>query len=160
MCIRDRALDSSGNVYVADYLNNRVVVFTPSGTLLSVYGQGGSFTSGVANYGGSISAGGMNGPYGIALDASDNLYVTDTGNNRILVFASGSTTATRVYGQGGDFTSGAVNSGGSVSPAALDLPAGLTLDGSGGLFAADFNNNRVLYYPLGSTTAWRVYGQY
>ena len=152
------ASDSSGNLYVSDQQNSRVL-FYPAGstTATRVYGQGGSFTTGNGNKGG-ISANSLNGPYGIALDSNGNLYVADYGNNRVLFYPAGSTTATRVYGQGGSFTTNTTNNGG-ISANSLDLPTAVALDSSGNLYVADQYNNRVLFYPSGSTTATRVYGQ-
>jgi len=152
------ALDSNGNLYVADYGNNRVL-FYPSGstTATRVYGQGGSFTTDTANNGG-ISASSLDLPSAVALDSNNNLYVADEGNSRVLFYPSGSTTATRVYGQGGSFTTNTQNEGG-ISANSLYLPNGVALDSSGNLYVADTFNNRVLFYPSGSTTATRVYGQ-
>ncbi len=152
------ALDSSGNLYVVDNPNNRVL-FYPSGstTATRVYGQGGSFASNTPNNGG-VSANSLYFPYGLALDSSGNLYVGDFDSNRVLFYPSGSTTATRVYGQGGSFTANSENNGG-VSASSLFYPAGVALDSSGNLYVADTENNRVLFYPSGSTTATRVYGQ-
>ena len=65
---------------------------------------------------------------------------------------SGSTTATRVYGQMGSFTTHTANLGG-ISANSLENPAGLALDSSGNLYVADAYNNRVLFYLSGSTTA-------
>lgn len=128
-----------------------------SPTALTVYGQGGSFTTNTSNKGG-ISANGLNTPGQVALDSSSNLYVTDTQNNRVLFFLSGSTTATRVYGQGGSFTTNSGNKGG-VTADSLDGPIGLLLDNGNNLYVADAQNNRVLVFPGGSTTATQVYGQ-
>ncbi len=152
------ALDSSGDLYVADEYNNRVL-FYPAGstTATRVYGQNGSFTTKTENNGG-VSANSLGQPYGLAVDASGGLYVSDYQNNRVLFYPAGSTTATRVYGQGGSFTSNAVNNGG-ISASSLNQPTGVALDSSGDLYIADIYNNRVLFYPSGSTTATRVYGQ-
>ena len=152
------ALDSSGNLYVADSSNNRVLYY-PAGstTATRVYGQGGDFTTNVVNNGG-ISATSLNGPSALDVDSSGNLYVTDQVNNRVLYYPAGSTTATRVYGQGSDFTANVVNNGG-ISATSLNSPVALIVDSSGNLYVADQNNNRVLYYPAGSMTATRVYGQ-
>jgi sugar lactone lactonase YvrE len=152
------AVDSSGNLYVSDQQNSRVLYY-PAGstTATRVYGQMGSFTCCGGNNGG-ISANSLNGPYGIALDSNGNLYVADYGNNRVLYYPAGSTTATRVYGQGGSFTTNTTNNGG-ISANSLDLPTAVALDSSGNLYVADQYNNRVLFYPSGSTTATRVYGQ-
>jgi sugar lactone lactonase YvrE len=148
------AVDGSGNVYVADAVNNRVLYYPAGGTTATrVYGQGGDFTSDVANT--NVSANSLTGPNGVAVDGSGNLYIADSGNNRVLYYPAGSTTATRVYGQGGDFTANAS----TVSATGLSIPVGITLDRNGNLYIADAVNNRVLYYPTGSTTATRVYGQ-
>jgi hypothetical protein len=152
------ALDSSGNLYVADWTNNRVLFYlSGSTTATRVYGQGGSFTSNASSNGG-VSANSLNGPQSVVLDASGNLYVADTYNNRVLFYPAGSTTATQVYGQGGSLTSSNVNNGG-ISATSLNNPYGVALDSSGDLYVADWNNNRVLFYPFGSTTATQVYGQ-
>ncbi len=150
------AVDSSGNLYVADYGNNRVLYY-PSGltTATRVYGQGVSFTTS----GGETSANGLDAPWAVALDGNDNLYVADPGNNRVLFYLSGSTTAIRVYGQAGSFASGSPNNGGPLSANSLSFPQGVAVDGSGNLYVADYNNVRVLVYPSGSTTATQVYGQ-
>ena len=122
-----------------------------------VYGQLGSFTTGTSNNGG-ISANSLYLPVGVALDSSGNLYVADQDNNRVLFYPSGSTTATRVYGQGGSFTTNNPNNGG-VSANSLAYPRGVAPDSSGNLYVSDGGNSRVLFYPSGSTTATRVYGQ-
>jgi sugar lactone lactonase YvrE len=152
------ALDSSGNLYVADGSNDRVL-FYPAGstTATRVYGQGGSFTTNIGNKGG-VSANSLSAPEGIALDSSGNLYVADQSNNRVLFYPAGSTTATQVYGQGGSFTSNALNNGG-LSANSLNQPTGVALDSGGDLYVADDSNNRVLFYPFGSTIATQVYGQ-
>ncbi|HNC58951.1 MAG TPA: hypothetical protein PLP33_26230, partial [Leptospiraceae bacterium] len=72
-------------------------------TATRVYAQLGSFTTNTTNKGG-VSANSFYAPNGIALDSSGNLYVADSSNNRVLYYPSNSTTATRVYGQGGSFT--------------------------------------------------------
>jgi sugar lactone lactonase YvrE len=148
------ALDSSGNLYVADTFNNRVLFYpSDSTTATQVYGQA-SLTSN----GSGVSATSLNNPYGVALDSSGGLYVADYNNNRVLFYPSGNTTASQVYGQLGSFSTGTANNGG-VSAASLNGPFGVGLDGSGNLYVADYNNNRVLFYPSGSTTATNVYGQ-
>ncbi|HEV2660671.1 MAG TPA: WxL domain-containing protein, partial [Ktedonobacteraceae bacterium] len=125
--------------------NNRVLSF-PAGqtTATAVYGQNASFTGATANNGG-LSASSLSAPAGVALDANDNLYIADTSNNRILYYSAGQTTATRVYGQGGDFTDNTANDNG-IGSASLSSPAGVVLDASGNIYSADAANNRVLQY--------------
>jgi sugar lactone lactonase YvrE len=151
-------VDGNGHMYVSDFSNNRVLFYLRGSTTATrVYGQGGSFTSSTANIGG-ISATSLNGPYGLALDSIQNLYVSDSRNNRVLKFVGGSTTATVVYGQLGSFTTNTAQNGG-ITANSLSTPTGIVLDAADNLYVSDNNNNRVLMYASGSTTATRVYGQ-
>ncbi len=140
-------------VYVTDIGGHRVLFFAGTSTTPTrVYGQSGSFTTGNA----TTTADGLTNPQGITSDAT-GVYIVDNGNNRVLFYAGTSTTATRVYGQGGIYTTGTANNGG-LSATSLNAPRGAHADGTG-LYVADVNNNRVLYYSGTSTTATRVYGQ-
>src|SRR5438876_663229 len=69
------AVDSSGNVYVADSGNNRIQKFNSDGTFITKWGSTGT------------ADGQFRGPDGFAIDSSGNVYVADYGNNRIQVFA-------------------------------------------------------------------------
>jgi hypothetical protein len=152
-------LATASGVYIADHGNNRVLYYSGTSTTAStVYGQGGSFTTGTQNTGG-VSGSSLFSPTALALDGSNNLYVVDSSNNRVLFFSSGSTTATRVYGQP-DMASSTANNGG-ISATSLNLPVGVAVGPiSGKIYVADYSNNRVLVYPSGgSTTASAVYGQ-
>jgi DNA-binding beta-propeller fold protein YncE len=180
------AVDSSaGRVYVADTLNSRVLgwstvaSFTGGEPAAIVIGQA-DFNSAYVNQGGAAGAATLNNPFALAVDASHNLYVSDTGNNRVLVFsnpfaanapASG-LAAMAVFGQGGDFFATSANDGG-VSADSLSAPGGLALDSGGNLFVDDTGNRRILEYytpiPLsavkgtpgaaGDATADIVFGQ-
>jgi len=149
------AVDSASGLYVADWGNNRVLHYVSGSTTANVvYGQGGSFTTNTA----TISATGLGGPRAVAVDSAGGLYVADTNNHRVLHYPSGLTTADRVYGQGGIFTTGTANNGG-ISAGSLNLPYGVAVDPYGGLYIADWGNHRVLHYLPGSITADKVYGQ-
>jgi sugar lactone lactonase YvrE len=166
------AVDSQGNLYVADYYNSRVLEFDApfaacasfpcvGGPANMVFGQVGDFTSGYCNFGANTSANAgsassLCNPVGVALDAHDNLYIADSSNNRVLEFntplmttaipGSGDTVADLAFGQGGtNFNSIAVNSGG-INAASLAGPTGVAVDGLGNVYIADGNNNRVLEY--------------
>lgn len=119
-----------------------------------MYGQNGSFTTSIS----SVTAGGLSASFGFAADSSGNVYMADTVSSRILYYASGSTTASRVYGQNGSFISSAINNGG-ISASSLYNPQYLMLDSADGLYAVDNGNNRVLYYPPNSTNASLAFGQ-
>lgn len=145
------ALDASG-LYVVDNNNHRVLHFPGTSTTADrVYGQP-DFTSSTANNGG-VSATSLNDPNGIAVDES-GVYISDFGNNRILYYPGTSTTAARVYGQGGSFTTNAA----SLTASGFNSVAGISLDSSG-LYSGEFQNHRALFFPGTSTTAAQVWGQ-
>jgi sugar lactone lactonase YvrE len=162
------AVDGVGNLYVADGANNRVLEYdTPftSDTIADrVFGQFGSFTSVACNTGGHVAATTLCGPKGIALDASANLYVADTENNRVVEYdaaLTGDTTADFVFGQG-SFTVGQCNGGGAVTANTLCRPIAVATDPSDNVYVADTGNNRVLEYgvPLATDrSADLVFGQ-
>jgi len=130
-------VDPNGGVYVADTDNNRVLHYSGASTMATtVLGQGGSYTTGAANNGGLVSASSLSGPVGVARDSSGALYVVDDINHRMLYFASGATVATRVYGQGGSFTSATSNKGG-VGPNTLYYPAAVVVDSNNKPYIAD-----------------------
>ena len=114
----DIAVDSSGNIYVADLGSNVVRKFSSTGTSLGTIGSGGSGDGQFAT------------PIGLAIDSADNLYVADSANNRIQKFNSSGTFVTK-WG-----TSGTGN--GEFSG-----PNGVDVDDAGTVYVADTGNNRV-----------------
>ena len=83
------AVDSSGNFYIADTLNNVVRKVTATGTISTIAGNG---TAGFAGDGGPATSAQLNGPQGIAVDSSGNIYVSDTQNARVRKISGGSIT--------------------------------------------------------------------
>ncbi|TGM46224.1 NHL repeat-containing protein [Leptospira vanthielii] len=149
--VRGLGLDKEDALYAVDMTNNRVLHFPKNSNLpAAVYGQPG-FTSSAA---GAASATTLSTPIAVTSASDGGVYIAESAYHRILYFPSGSTTATRVYGQP-SFTS---NTSG-LSNIKLSSPNGMVLDSEGGLYVADNGNSRVLYFPSGSTTATRVYGQ-
>jgi hypothetical protein len=168
------ALDSKGGLYITDRDNHRVLYFAPDSdtTADRVYGQYGKFDTNMTNNDSTVNYGEPSadnfGTYilGIALDHNDGLYVSDSSNHRVLYFAPDSdTTADRVYGQFDAFNSEARNNDGTgrdgtPSASSLNFPRGLAIDKDNGLYIADRDNNRILYFaPDSDTVADRVYGQ-
>jgi len=152
------AVDSQGGIYVADSANHRTLHYSGIATTADrVYGQGDVFTTGTANKGGSVSGITLSSPYGVAVSPMDgSLFVADSANHRALHYSGISTTADRVYGQGitgtdaAEFTTGTANKdgiGGNPTAASLKNPYGVAVSPvDGGLYVADYNNNRVLHY--------------
>ena len=151
-----------GGLYVADTANNRVLHYPgrcgPSACAPDrIYGQPSLNT----NHAGSGAAG-LDGPVAVVPDPTGGLYVADMYNNRVLHYprrcVHAGCAADRVYGQARLTASrfGAFGYG-------LSYPAGVAVDPAGGLYVADFQNNRVLHYPRrcpsAGCSADRVYGQ-
>jgi len=148
------SLDSSGGVYMADSGNNRVLHYLNVSTMATtVLGQGGSFSSAVLNIGSIVSASGLSNPTGVASGASGGVYVLDTGNHRMLYFASGASVATRVYGQGGTFVTGVCNKNGTTAATTLCSPYAVVLDSNNKPYIADYGliqlqRRRMLAFAL------------
>jgi uncharacterized protein (TIGR03437 family) len=130
------AVDSAGNLYVADALNARIRRVTPGGTITTVVGNG---QWGFSGDGGPATSASLNWPLDVAVDAAGSLYVADTSNARIRKVTPSGTIST-VAGNGAVGFSG---DGGPATSAALDNPSGVTVDAVGNLYIADWNNNRI-----------------
>jgi sugar lactone lactonase YvrE len=162
----DVDVDANNNVYVVDWQNNRVLQYLDpvnTDTIADqVWGQLGSFTTGT--YTTSPTADTLTNPIAVATDPSGHLYISDRGMHRILEYDAPhtNTTADRVFGQFGSFTTGLFNNGG-VSANSIAQPQGIGVDASGNLYVADNGNARALRFntPISSdTTADLVFGQY
>jgi len=142
------AVDTSGNVYIADYDNNRVRKVSPSGVITTVAGNGNSVFSGD---GGPATSAGLCQPSGVAVDASGNLFIADNCNNLIRK-VSPSGIITTVAGNGNIGTVGSSNGdGGPALAATLANPAAVAVDASGNLFIADLNDQRIRKVSAGGT---------
>ncbi|TGK89354.1 hypothetical protein EHQ23_02905 [Leptospira bourretii] len=149
--VREIALDHQGGLYAVDLANHRVLYFFKDTIIPSVvYGQP-DYTT---NTPGSTSAISLNTPQSVVSSPEGGVYISESATHRVLYFPPGSTTATRIYGQT-NFTTTTTG----TTNVNLSGPMGITLDSEGGLYVVDTNNNRVLYFPVGSTVASRVYGQ-
>ena len=123
------ALDTSGRIYIADTGGNRILRYiydTENGWILDTYYFGNSGV--VGSYG--SDEGYFDGPWGIAVDGSGYIYVTDKGNDRIQVFDSYGNFA-RKFGQSGS------------GNGQLAGPSGLYLLGASKVFVAEAANHRI-----------------
>jgi sugar lactone lactonase YvrE len=130
------ATDSSGNVYASDGLG-RLVRISVDGTRVDLVGDGVD-----GNYwgdSGKATDSGLNVPLGVALDNSGNLYIADSGNNRVRKVAPDGSISTFA----GNGTPGFSGDGGPATAAELAAPTGLAFDANGNLYIADRLNNRI-----------------
>jgi trimeric autotransporter adhesin len=154
------ALDGSGNVVIADSLNNRVrVVANSTGmaygismTAGDIYTVAGNGTSGYSGDNGSGTSAELNVPTGVGVDPSGNILIADSHNNvvRLVAETSGtdtgmSVTAGDIYTVVGDGTEGFAGDGGTswTSGVELNTPLSVATDSSGDVFIADYGNNRI-----------------
>ena len=131
------AVDSSGNLYAADRDNSVVVKLAPNGTATTVAGNG--FT-GFSGEGGAAVNASLDEPYSVAVDQAGNLFIADTGNNRIRRVSASDGTITTIAGTGGD---GFAGDGGPAVNALLSAPRAIVVDSSGNLFFYDAGNARI-----------------
>ncbi len=130
------ALDSSGDLYIADTGNHCIRKVSAAGTITTVAGNGKAGFSG--DNGPAISAQ-LNAPAGVAVDVSGNLFISDTLNNRVRkVSVSG--TITTIAGNG---STGLTGDGGVAPGASLSGPAALAMSKAGNIYVADTGNNAI-----------------
>ncbi|MFY0594260.1 MAG: hypothetical protein JXQ92_16590, partial [Roseivirga sp.] len=135
------AIDAAGNVYVADVNNYSVRKIDVAGNVTTYAGTGGW---GTAN--GTGTSAGFSGPFGIAVDAIGNLYVSDGGNTIRKIDPSQAVTTFA-----GSGSTGAQD--GVGTSASFNFPNGIAIDASGNLFIAD-NSNHIIRKidPFGMVT--------
>ncbi len=135
------AVDSSGNIYIADTGNNIVRKVTPDGTVQTIAGTG---TAGFAGDGGPATSARFNGPEGLAFDSSGNLYVADHFNYRVrristdgIVKTVAGTGRPSLLDNGWPYPQG---DGGPATLAQLFGPERITVDPSGSIFIGEHGN--------------------
>jgi sugar lactone lactonase YvrE len=137
------AVDAAGNVYIGDYGNHRIRKVSVPGLISTAAGNG---TQGFGGDGSPAAAAQLDSPSGVAVDAAGNLYISDSGNNRIRKVSAGMIST--VAGNGGEGPCG----DGLPATAAQLIPFGLAVDSPGNLFIADYGNNRIRMVTAGSAS--------
>ncbi len=122
------AVAPSGDVYVADTGNDRIVELSPLGGILTEWGSKGT------------TGGRFRSPTGIAVDAASRVYVVDGENNRVQVFEPDGRALAK-WGLRG------------TAPGELSQPTAIAVDCSGAVYVADTNNNRVERFDLAAPAA-------
>jgi sugar lactone lactonase YvrE len=158
------AVDTAGNVYVADYDNNSIRMITPSGAVSTIAGGGngptpastGTPPAGFLDGPGATAL--FSGPSGIVFDPiTGNLFVADAINGAIRMISLPSYAVTTIAGGGG--TQGAISygtlgfkdgTGGSAGTALFFVPFGIAVDGSGNLYVADTFNHAIRKIAAGT----------
>ena len=130
------AVDTAGNLFIADTVNNRIREVTPAGVINTVAGNG---TQSSGGDGGPAISAQLFSPTGVAVDATGNLFIADLGNNRIREVTPAGVIST-VAGNG---TQGFSGDSGTATAAQLNYPRGVAVDTAGNLFIADFDNFRI-----------------
>ncbi len=128
-------VDALGNLFIADYANNRIRKVSPNGIIVTVAG-GGAADPGD---GGLATSAVIANPVGMAIDSSGNLYVANRQRMRVQKITPDGIINT-VAGNG---VAGYSGDGGLATNAELSLPTGIAVDSAGDLFIADFGNHRV-----------------
>jgi sugar lactone lactonase YvrE len=147
------AADGNGHVFIADTINSRIrQVDLATGIITTVAGNG---TTGYGGDGGAATAASLFFPFGVAVDSSGNIFIADSGNQRVrrIDLATGIITTiagTGTLGYGGD--------GGPATAAELFAPDAVAVDATGRLFIADSQNNRVRQVDLASGVITTVAG--
>ena len=149
-------LDGAGNMYIADSVHHRIrmvssgngatiygsVTYPAAGKITTIAGNGTADkgADGVAAYNSALNT-----PSGLALDGAGNLYIADTGNDRVRVINAATGIITTVAGNGlpGDSNGGNVGDLGPATAANLNQPWGVTIDAFGNLYIADTINHRI-----------------
>ena len=129
------ALNAAGDIFVADW-SNRVIEVTPSGAARTVAGTG---VAGFSGDGGPAVKAELDRPSGLAVAPNGDLYIADSGNNRIRM-VSPNGIITTIAGTG---VAGFSGDGGPAVKAELNDPEGLAIGPGGGLYIADSHNQRI-----------------
>jgi sugar lactone lactonase YvrE len=138
------AVDASGNVIVADYKNHRIRKVTSEGVVTTLAGNGVCrrsddcpYTNAGAFADGAGTDAMFNFPTGVAIDASGNVFVADSGNTRIRKVTPGGVVTTLAGSGGFAFADG------TGAGASFHSPRGVAIDDYGNVLVADYGNNRI-----------------
>lgn len=130
------AVDASGNLYITELSPSKIRKISTSGIISTVAGTG---TQGFSGDGGLATSAQLNFPFGLAIDGTGNIYVADMFNNRVRKISTGGIITTVA----GSASAGFSGDGFAATSAQLNQPEAVAVDGSGNLYIADVQNNRI-----------------
>jgi sugar lactone lactonase YvrE len=158
------ALDSAGNIYITDTVDNRIRVANmgastitiagttiPAGDIQTIVGDGNACniaTNPTCGDGGPASAAEVNLPQGVFVDGAGNIYIADTKDQEIRVILAGQSTIKSYAGQTGaacPLSTSRCNDGGPATSGLLHLPQGIFIDANGNGYVSDTADNRIRY---------------
>ncbi len=143
------AVDGQDNLYIADCWNHRIRMLSPGSAITTIAGTG---TSGFSGDGGAATAAALSYPAGVAVDGSGNIFIADSGNQRVRIVTPDGNITT-IAGTGSASYNG---DSGAALDIALDNPYGLTVDAKGNIYVADSGNNRVRMMSVGQAAVTTV----
>ena len=137
------AVDTAGNVYVADSGNQLIRKIATDGTVSTLAGSAGQ--SGLVN--GTGSAARFATPFGVAVDSAGNVYVADSGNHAIRkITPVGVVTTVAGTGEGGALD-------GAAATARFNQPRGVSVDAAGNVFVSDYGNSTIRLITTGGSVS-------
>jgi outer membrane protein assembly factor BamB len=140
------AVDSQGNIYIAD-IGNNVVWKLVGGAGGSQVVVAGNFVAGYSGDGSSATSASLKQPAAVAVDAQGNIYIADAGNHAIRKVDIATGNISTIAGNG---TPGYSGDGDLASAALLNFPGGLAFDSAGHLYIADTGNDVVRMLTFGN----------
>ncbi|MDR3679780.1 MAG: T9SS type A sorting domain-containing protein [Flavipsychrobacter sp.] len=151
------AVDKNGNVYIADYLNNRIRKIDAATNIITTIA--GTSSSGFSGDGGAATSATLSHPVSVTVDDGLRVYFSDMRNNRVRVIDPTSGNICTVAGNGNTCTTGcpyiaegvgsnftqSLGDGSNATGAELWFPAEVKVDKWGNLFVVDVNHDRIRY---------------
>ena len=146
-------VDKDGNLYIADYSNFRVRKVTAATGIISTFAGNG--VEGFSGDGGQATAAQLGVVESVGFGKDGNLYIADTGNNRIRKVDVTTGVISTVAGNG---LTGFSGDGGNATAAAIGGPVDLAFDSAGDLYIVSFGANRIRKVTLSSGVIFTVAG--
>jgi hypothetical protein len=155
------AVGAAGDVYVADWRDNRVRKVTSTGAISTIAGNGNAcgVPTDACGDGAAATSANLNQPEGVAVDGSGNVYIADTGDNKVREVSAATGSISRIAGNGyacstatGTCGDGPIATGGNLS-----YPRGVAVDDLGFVYIADTGDHKVREVAVGGAM-WTIAG--